>query len=196
MGIRGAQKKLRESMHIDRKPSSVIMVIDRIYHPIARNMGISLLLRNEINTEIQFPPDSFINLIQITGNLVANALKFTSQNGLVDVVFTMVADKDQSILNMTVTNTGQSIPPDLVSAFNQGEQVAKLVDSEEEPGFGFRLDYVMQLVSKEGGRIFINSGNSSGTTFLLSFPLPEKYMIRRNSFYPIVKNSAVLYNGS
>ncbi len=183
-------------MHIDRKPSSVIMIIDRIYHPIAQSMGIPLLLRNEINTEVQFSPNSFINLIQITGNMVAIALKFSPPNGLVDVVFTIGADEDHSILNMNVTNTGKSISPDLVSAFNEGEQVAKLIGSDGGYDFGFRLDYVMQLVSKEGGRIFIKNRKKSGTIFSLSFPLPEKYLNRRNGFYPILKNSAVLLNSS
>lgn len=183
-------------MNIDRIPSSVIMVINRIYQPIAQNMGILLFLRNEINTEIPFPTNSFINLIQITGNLVAVALKFTSRNGLVDVVFTIGADADQSMLKMTVTNSGKSISPDLVTAFNEGEQVAKLIGNAGEHSFGFRLDYVMQLVTKEGGRIFIKNRKGSGTTFSLSFPLREKYINRRNGFYPIVKNSAVLLNGS
>lgn len=183
-------------MHIDRKPSSVIIIIDRIYHPIAQSMGIPLLLRNEINTEVQFSPNSFINLIQITGNMVAIALKFSSQNGLVDVVFTIGADEGHSILNMTVTNTGKSISPDLLSAFNEGEQVAKLIGSDGGYDFGFRLDYVMQLVSKEGGRIFIKNRKKSGTIFSLSFPLPAKYLNRRNGFYPILKNSAVLLNSS
>lgn len=194
--VRGTQKRLKENMHIDRKPSSVIMVIDRIYRPIAHNMGILLLLRNEINTEIQLPLNSFINLIQITENLVANALKFNSKNGLVDVVFSIGADVDHSILKMAVTNTGKSISPHLVSAFNEGEQVAKLIGSEGEHSFGFRLDYVIQLASKEGGRIFVKNRKGSGTIFSLSFPLPDNYLNRRNVLYPIIKNSAVLLNGS
>lgn len=183
-------------MYIDRKPSTVMMVINRIYRPIAQNLGVSLLLRNEINTEIQFQPKFFINLIQITGNLVANAVKFTSPNGLVDVVLTMDSDEGHNTLNMTVTNTGKVVSADLVSAFNQGQPVAKLIESNGEPGFGFRLEYVIKLVSKEGGRIFINSGKDSRTTFSLSLPLQDKFMNRRNGFHSVVKNGEVFLNGS
>lgn len=183
-------------MYIDRKPSTVMMVIDRIYHPIAQNMGVSLLLRNEINSEIQLSTKFFINLIQITGNLVANAVKFTSPNGLVDVVLTMDTDEDYNSLSMTVTNTGKIISPDLVSAFNQGKSVTALMEPNGESGFGFRLEYVIQLVSEEGGRIFIESGKDSGTTFSLSLPLQDNYKYRRNGFHSTVQNGGLLLNGS
>ena len=170
-----SKKSLNETIHIDRKPSTVLMVIERIYNPIAEKMGISLLLRNEIDTEIQFPTKFFINLIQITGNLVANAVKFTSPNGFVDVVFTTKAADNHSTLNMTVTDTGNFLSPDLVSAFNKGKKISTLMGSNGELDFGFRLEYVLQLVSEEGGRIFINSGNEAGTKISLSLPLPNRY---------------------
>ncbi len=129
-------------MHIDRKPSTIMTVINRIYHPIARNLGVSLLLRNEINPEIQFPPRFFINLIQITGNLVANAIKFTSPNGFVDVVLTMNADEDHNTLHITVTDTGKIISPDLVAAINQSKQIANLIGEDPEENFGTRLEYL------------------------------------------------------
>ena len=104
-------------MHIDRKPTTVINVIDRIYQPIAQKMGVSLLLRNEINIEIQLPPRFFINLIQITGNLIAYAIKFSSPNGFVDVVFDIDADKDHSTLIMTITGSEHIISSNLVKLF-------------------------------------------------------------------------------
>ena len=183
-------------MHIDRNPSTVMTVIERIYHPIAQNLGISLLLRNEINTEIQFPPRFFINLIQITGSLVAHAIKYTPPNGLVDVVITLDAAEGHNKLNMTVTDTGKSISPDLISAFNQGEQVAKLMGDDLGDGFSTRLEYVMQLVSEESGRIIAKSGETSGTTFCLSLPLQDNYLALGNGFPSIVKNGAAVLNGS
>jgi signal transduction histidine kinase len=194
--FRNKQKSMRENMHMDRKPSTVMMIIDRIYHPIAQNLGVSLLLRNEINTEIQFPSNFFINLIQITGNLVANAIKYSSPNGFVDVVFNMDADEDHSSLKMTVTDTRKIISPDLVSAFNQSKQVATLIGADVEDSFGTRLEYVMQLISEEGGRIFVKSGKDSGTIFSLSFPLRDNYMIRMNGSHPVINNGVVLLNGS
>jgi signal transduction histidine kinase len=183
-------------MHIDRKPSTVMTVIDRIYYPIVQKLGVSLLLRNEINPEMQFPPRFFINLIQITGNLIANALKLTPPNGFVEVVFTIYTDEVHRTLNVTVTDNGNIISPDLVAAINQSKQVAKLVGADAEDSIGNRLEYVMQLVSEESGCIFVKSEKDSGTKFSLSLPLPNIYMIRRNVFPSILNNDSVLNNGS
>ena len=171
-------------------------VIDRIYHPIAQNLGVSLLLKNKINPEIQTPPRFFVNLIQITGNLVANAVKFTPPNGFVNVVFTLNADKDHSTLNVTVTDTGKIISHHLASAINQNKQIAKLTDTHTENGFRTRLKYVMQLVAEENGRIFVESGKDSGTIFSLSLPLPKIYKNRKNGSHSIVKNGAGALNVS
>ena len=183
-------------MHIDRKPSTVMTVIDRIYHPIAQNLGVSLLLRNEIDKEIQFPPIFFISLIQITGNLVANAIKFTSSNGFVDVLFRMNAIEDQCTLKINVSDTGEIISPDLVSAFNKDKKVAKLIEKDMKKYFGSRLEYVMQLISEVDGRIFVESREDSGTTFSLTLPLQDNYLNRKIEFQPVVKNDAVQLNGS
>lgn len=183
-------------MYIDRKPSTIMTVIDRIHHPIAHNLGVSLLLRNKINPEIQFPPRFFVNLIQITGNLVANAVKFTSPNGFVDVVFSINTDEDHITLNVTVTDTGKIISADLVTAINQGKQVTKLTEADAGDGFGTRLEYVMKLVSEEHGRIFVESCKDFGTIFSLSFLLPNIYKNRRNGSHSFVKNGSVLLNGT
>lgn len=184
--------KSEESMHIDRRLSSVIMVIERIYLPMAQDIGTSLSLRNQIDTEIHFSPNFFINMIQITGNLVANAFKFTPSNGSVEVVYTLDADEGQRVLNMTVTYTGESIPHDLVSAFIQGKEVAKQIEGDEEPCFAARLHHVMQIVSKEDGRIFMENENDSVTTFSLLFPNADIYLNQRNGFHSVVKNGAML----
>ncbi len=190
------QNSVKESMNIDRKLSSVIIEINRLYLPMAQNKGISLSLKSQINTDIALPSIFFINLIQITGNLITNAVKFTPPNGSVDVVFTLDTNENYSILNMTVTDTGKSMSPDQISAFNQGKPIARSMGTNGEQGFGIGLQHVKQMVSEENGRIFIESGNDSRTVFSLSFPLPDKNLTRYRGSYSIVKNGAVLLNGS
>lgn len=183
-------------MHIDRTLSYVIMVIERIYLPKAQDTGTFLSLRNEIDTEIHFSPNFFINLIQITGNLVANAFKIVPSNGSVNVVYTLNDDEGRSKLNMTITYSGKSIPHDLVSAFSQGKKIEKSIKADGEPCFATRLHHVMQIVSKENGRMFMRKENDSEATFSLAFPIPGKYLNQRTGFYPIAKNGEVFVNGS
>ena len=171
--VRNTQNRVKESMDIDRKLSSAILEINRLYLPMAQNKGISLSLRSLINTDIQLPSIFFINLIQIAGNLVANAVKFTPSNGTVDVVFTLGADETHSTLNMKVADTGRSISPDQVLAFNQGKPVTRSMGTNGEQGFGIGLQHVKQMVSEGNGRIYLESGKDSGTVFSLSFPLSD-----------------------
>lgn len=194
--IRDTQKNLKESVNINRNLSSVITEINRLYLLMAQNKGISLSLRSQIDTEIQLSPNFFIKLIQITGNLVANAVKFTPSNGSVDVVFNLDVVDNHSILNMTVADTGKSMSPDQISAFNQGKPVPRSMGTNGEQGLGIGLQHVIQMVSEYAGRILVKSEKGLGTEFSLSFPLPDKYLNRKNGLHSIVKNGTVLHNGS
>lgn len=194
--IEDTQNNLEENVNIDRDLASVITKINRLYLPMAQNKGITLLLKNQIDTEIQLSPNFFINLIQITGNLVSNAVKFTPSKGSVDVVFTLNTAESQSTLNITVTDTGRSMSHDQVSAFNQGKPVPRSMGTNGgEQGYGIGLQYVVQMISEYAGRIFVKSEKDSGTTFSLSFPIPDKNLNRKNGSYSIVKNGAVSLNG-
>lgn len=193
---RGPQKSSEENMNIDRILSSVILEINRLYLPMAQNKGISLSLSTQIDTEVPLPPNFFTNLIQITGNLVANAIKFTPSNGTVEVIFTLdKEDEDQHILQMTVTDTGRSMSPDQVSSFNQGKPVERSMGTNGEQGYGIGLQHVIEMVSEDEGQIFVKSRRESGTEFLLSFPLPRINLTRKSTSHFIIQNGAISYNG-
>lgn len=196
MELWNTQICLKKSMNTDRMLSTIIKEINRLYLPMAQNKDISLSVKSQIDKELQLQPNFFINLIQIIGNLVANAIKFTPFSGAVDVVFTLDTDENQNILNMIVTDTGISMSPDQVSAFNQGRPVPRAMGTNGEQGFGIGLQHVIQMVSENNGSIFVKSGKSSGTKFSISFPLPDKNLYRKNGSYSTVKNGAVLLNGS
>ncbi len=195
--VRDNQKCMIDSTNIDRKLSSAMKEIHRLYIPMAKNKGISLSLSTHIEREIELPPNLFLNLIQITGNLVANAIKFTPQKGSVEVVYGLdEADDDHSELNMTVTDTGKGMTPDQVSAFNQGKPIAKSTGTIGEEGSGIGLQHVRQMVFEVDGCIFMKSKKGSGTTFSLSFPLQNVDLNDEGSFPFITKIRSLFLNGS
>jgi signal transduction histidine kinase len=147
--------------------------INRLYLPMAQNKGISLSMSTQIDLEIQLLPNFFNNLIQITGNLVANAIKFTPSKGSVDVLLTLDDEENHSILNMTVSDTGQGMSPDQVSAFNQGKPVARSMGTNGEEGFGIGLQHVIEMVSEDGGRIVVKSEKGSGDTVFIIISSPR-----------------------
>jgi signal transduction histidine kinase len=183
--VMDTQNGEKESMNIDRKLSSVIIEINRLYLPLAKHKGISLSLNSKINNDIQLPYSAFINLIQITGNLIANAVKYTPSNGSINVDFTLSAKEDLYTLNMNVTDTGKSMSPDQVSAFNQGKPVSRSLGTNGEQGFGIGLQHVHQMVSEGNGHIYMKSAKESGTFFSLSLPLPDKNMICDNGSHSV-----------
>jgi signal transduction histidine kinase len=193
--VEGTEKSLKNNINIDRILSSVLVEINRLYLPMAQNKGISLSMSTQIDLEIQLLPNFFNNLIQITGNLVANAIKFTPSKGSVDVLFTLDAEENHSILNLTVSDTGKGMSPDQVSAFNQGKPVARSMGTNGEEGFGIGLQHVIEMVSEDDGRIVVKSEKGSGTLFSLSFPLPGKNLTRKSISHFIVKNGTVSHNG-
>jgi len=193
--VRGTQESSNTNMKIDRILSAVMVEIDRLYLPMAQNKGITLSLRTEIDAEIKLPSNFFINLIQITGNLVANAIKFTPANGSVEVLCTLGTEDNHEVLNMTVTDTGKGMTPDQVSDFNQGKPVARSMGTNGEDGFGIGLQHVIEMVSEDYGCIMVKSEKGSGTTFSLTFPLSDQNLSQKSPTHLFAENGKVSQNG-
>lgn len=190
-----SEKGLKGITTTDRLLTSAMMEINRLYLPKAQQKGISLSLRTQINTKVQLLPKFFKNLIQITGYLVDNAIIFTPPKGLVDVVFTLDDDNDESILNMTVTDSGISMSPDQVSAFNQGKPIARPVGSNGKESIGNGLQHVKKMVSDNHGHIIVMSEKGKGTLFSVTFPLPGNNSPQIDTSHFIVNDGTISYNG-
>lgn len=187
-------QETHESVNIDRILSSVISEINRLYLPMAQNKGVSLSMNSQIDTEIHLPSHFFINLIQIIGNLIGNAIKFTPDKGSVNVVFRLDRSENPSMLNMTVTDTGKSMSIGQVSAFNLGEPVRRSKGTNGEKSYGLGLKHVLQMVSEDDGQILVKSGIGSGSKFSLSFPLSENNLTLKNIAHTTVKNGTSVVN--
>ncbi len=191
----GTQNSLNGSKKIDRNLSSALMEVNRLYLPMAQNKGILLSLRTQIKKEILLHLNFFINLIQVIGNLVANAIKFTPVGGSVDVYSTMGAEENHSIFYVTVTDNGKGMSPDQVSAFNRGKPVSRSMGTNGEEGYGIGLQHVQEMVSEDAGQIVVKSKKGSGTTFSLTFPLSDLNFIGENSDLSAATNSILPVNG-
>ncbi|WP_372906210.1 sensor histidine kinase [Rhodohalobacter sp.] len=186
----------KQNINIDKRLSSAMKEIHRLYLPMAKNKGINLMLKNKIETEIELQSNLFLNLIQTTGNLIANAVKFTPSGGTVIVEFTLGAEDDRSMLFMSISDTGKSMSAEQVSAFNQGKPVARSLGTDGEEGSGIGLQHVKQMVFEVDGRIDVESEKGSGTTFSLSFPLPGINLHKKGAFHFVTKIKSVILNGS
>jgi len=108
-------------------------------------------------------------LEQVAWNLLSNAIKFTPENGSIGVALRW----RESRLEITVTDTGKGIGPDLLPCifdpFRQGQS-----SGARKGGLGLGLSIVKSLVELHGGAVRAESaGIGAGATFIVELPLAE-----------------------
>jgi signal transduction histidine kinase len=102
-------------------------------------------------------------VLQVLGNLVTNALKFTPKGGTVLVGVEAVA----ADLRFFVKDTGVGVPEDKLEAiFERFWQVGK----NDRRGLGLGLYISKCVVQAHGGRIWAESALGGGSTFFFTIP--------------------------
>jgi signal transduction histidine kinase len=104
---------------------------------------------------------------QVLMNLVGNAIKFTPVQGRVTV---SALTNGQASVQVSVSDTGPGVPPDeKEKIFAKFYQVAD-VNGGNPKGTGLGLAISKALVELHGGRIWVESGISGGSTFVFTLP--------------------------
>lgn len=110
------------------------------------------------------------NLIfQVWMNILDNAIKFSNNNGKIDVVLTQEKDK----IVVKIKDYGKGIPDDeLEKVFERFYQIDK---SHSEDGAGLGLAIVKRIIELSEGQIEIESKENIGTTVIVRLPaLPKE----------------------
>ena len=104
-------------------------------------------------------------LIQVLGNLLNNALRYTPDGGEISVV---CRGNGPGTSTISVTNSGPGIAPaDLPHVFER-LYVADRYRAQRPAGSGLGLAIVAELVDAMGGTVSCESTPDSGTTFILT----------------------------
>jgi two-component system sensor histidine kinase GlrK len=113
-----------------------------------------------------------LRIEQVLDNLLSNALKFSSEGGIVKLL--MRPDPKAGVLEVSVSDGGPGIQakdlPYIFERFYQGRTKAK----HATPGSGLGLALAKKVVEAHGGRIWIESEARKGTTvrFILRLTKP------------------------
>jgi len=107
-------------------------------------------------------------LVQVVGNLLNNAAKFTPESGRISLAM----DVDDGFVKIVVEDDGVGMTPDLLtSAFELFSQAERTLD-RSQGGLGIGLALVKSLIDMHGGRVSGQSdGPGRGSRFEICLPL-------------------------
>jgi signal transduction histidine kinase len=106
---------------------------------------------------------------QILVNLLSNAVKYTPDTGTVTI--TARQDETSEMVEISVSDTGIGIPPDLLpDIFDRFSRVER-PEIQDTVGTGLGLSVAKGLVETHGGEIWVESEDGLGTCFTFTLPI-------------------------
>ena len=152
-----------DKQKLNCSPNNIIDFVRDIldsFQPNARKRNISLnLITAEREIIIWFDTNM---LDKVFFNLLSNALKFTKDNGRIDVVFTK---KNDEIISIDVQDNGIGLEPEETAhIFDQFYQAENAMSR----GSGLGLTLSKEIINLHKGTISVTSQKWKGTTFSVS----------------------------
>ncbi len=132
-----------------------------LYSPQAYSKDIEFKITLEKDhSTVQF---SRKNLLQIIGNLLSNAFKFTSANGTINLVLSLETEVDKDILAVQVVDSGIGMLESQVEKLNNlgGYSTS---GTNNERGFGFGFQIAKKMIETMNGELDIHSKPGVGTS--------------------------------
>lgn len=148
----------------------LLETVHDIVAPMAHDKGLKLSFQTEPDV-----PDSLIGdfsmLRQVLLNLVANAVKFTSEGTVTVTVNAEGMEGPQLWLRVSVKDTGIGIDPvDFPRLFEKFQQLDNS-NSRQYQGSGLGLAICQNLLNAMGGQITVSSVRGQGSEFAFIVPL-------------------------
>jgi PAS domain S-box-containing protein len=160
---------LRGKLRLNNLPVDLVSIINQALETVhlsaeAKSIQIQSQFADNIGKVLGDPN----RLQQVVWNLLANAVKFTPEEGQIAVCL----QKVDNFAQIQVSDTGQGISADFLphvfERFRQGDEIM----TRKFGGLGLGLAIVRHLVELHGGTIEVMSpGEGLGTTFTVMLPL-------------------------
>jgi two-component system sensor histidine kinase/response regulator len=158
-----------------------ILDISKIIHEVLQFLHLQVEAKR-IHIEARMTRPSYISsdkqmVALVLRNLISNAIKFTPEGG------TIILDtrEDQSCVEVFVEDTGMGIRPDTIEKLIEDVQYSTPGTADEQ-GTGLGLMLCKEFLSRNGGRLNIQSTPGKGSIF--SFTLPKNARQYENEILP------------
>jgi len=166
---------------IDRKESevatSVSTIIDRVsslYSMQSTLKEIDLLFENQCSESCSINTMASNQIINIIGNVVSNAIKFSPVEGSIEISFAKTKVKDDNFIKVIIEDNGTGIPKEKLEALHILQYVQSQKTDSDIQGFGIGLVEALRLLDQKGGNFLISSAVNQGTKVELNFPVQEE----------------------
>lgn len=162
-------------LHIESEPVELAPIINLAVETLrpaalAKSIELEVALDDDGATVI----GDLDRLQQIIWNLVSNALKFTPENGRIEISLKQVASHAEIKVSDDGAGISEKFLPYVFERFRQSDAST----TRTHGGLGLGLSIVKNLVELHGGTITAESpGEGKGSTFTVRLPLADKHQL-------------------
>ncbi|WP_316763235.1 GAF domain-containing sensor histidine kinase [Pedobacter aquatilis] len=142
--------------------------LEKLYMPQAKAKNIFFkVTMGSLHQDVNFSKEK---LMQIAGNLISNAIKFSSDYGTVTVKLELEIPDRQMFLKINVSDNGNGLKQAAIDKIMLGE-LESSTGTFGERGYGLGLPMVIGDVKSLKGQMEITSEEGWGTNFEITIPL-------------------------
>jgi signal transduction histidine kinase len=148
-------------------PEIVKEVLERVKPSVdAKKQTISTVVPERVEVE-----GDKQKITAIFGNLILNAIKFTGENGRIDIE--IEEREEEGDIRVCITDTGVGIPKGHLSKIFDRYYVADTPSTRKE-GLGLGLAIVKGYVELHGGKVWTTSELGKGSKFCFTLPKRQR----------------------
>ncbi len=130
----------------------------------------NISIRSAFDSELIINCDK--NMITtVVRNLITNAIKFTPNNGTIEVSALKESNQQGSFIKVMVKDSGIGIESNLIKKLFKVGEMRSSPGTAGEKGTGLGLILCKEFVEKHGGRISVESNINEGSTFSFTLPI-------------------------
>ena len=160
-------EKIEERLDTEHEPLDLTNVIRYAYYELleqAKAKHQNFIL--SIPDQPTYILGDFTQLAEATVNLVSNAIKYTSEEGTIEI--SLEYDGDAAIFE--TIDTGYGIPLEMQSRMFQPFYRVQTKETHQIEGTGLGLHLVKRIVERHHGRMIFRSTYGAGSTFGFQIP--------------------------
>lgn len=136
--------------------------LERLYLHQAELKAVNFKI--SINERTKFSPFAKDKLLQISGKLISNAIRFTPRGGTVLVNLDLIQEAMFNILKIRVTDSAIDIDEKTINNIMFRKRLT-LINTTGEKGYGEELPLIKQMVESLHGKLLVKSSPAAGATF-------------------------------